>query len=504
MGEYFIGSDIGTSGCKTVIIDEAGHAVAKASQEYALDFLGNNRVEIDPYIWYKAFLCTIKTCMETSGIRTNSVAAVGLSGQMVSTVPVDKDGHPTRPCIVWLDSACTQEVEDIQHIMGNRQHQITKNPLQTTTMLPKMLWIKKNEPKAWKNTYKILTAKDFIQYNLTRCFSCDHTDASCSQIYDMKKAAWSEEIMKEFGLSEGIMPDIHYSAEIVGRITAQAAVQTGLPEGLPVVAGAGDASCECFAAGMIGKGKSLVRLGTAGVISVIVDAPLADSEMKCVISGYYKPGLWVLQGATQGFGLFMRWLRDNLNIYGSNTEKAKGNEAYALICEEAEKAPPGSDGLIFHPFVTGGPYWKQHLKGAFYGIQAEHAYSHFARATLEGAVFILNEAKLFTERIAGYPIQSCVAVGGGTKNDVWAKMVANTLNIEMRIIEDVDACFGAAYYAAMACGHTESFTQQAKEIKKIIVPDETKEIYQNAFKKYSLLHEYMDRLGLALSEKEFS
>ena len=498
---YHLGVDTGTSSCKAAIIDSNGRIVGRSVVEYSLDYShGGTWIEFDALKWYSAAIEAIKKCMQDSAVKKEEILSVGLTGQMVSLLGLDKYGEPVRPVIMWMDRRNIPETEELKAAMGQKISQITCNPVNQQYTLTKLVWLKKHEPQAYARIDKILLSKDYIRYRLTNQFATDCNDASSTLMHDIRKNTWSEEILKELNIDPGVLPDIYYSTQITGRITKKAAEETGLLEGTPVAAGSGDLGAENFAARAFKPGDCMMRLGSAAAMTVPVNEPILDPHLKGICSGYYKDGIWLIQGTTQSFAHVMRWVRDT--FASGVLDKPAGSDLYNELDEEAQKIPVGSTGLIFNPFINGAPYWKSYLKGAFIGVSPGHNLGHFIRAAQEGAACALKDGMDDLEKYGNITIKECVVTGGGGKSKVWTQMIANLLDKELIITPAADACTGAALMGAIGIG-----LDQDTLIKGLwdnyaierVVPNIEKDENTVMYEQYTRAHNLLQKLYLELS-----
>jgi xylulokinase len=498
---YHLGVDTGTSSCKAALIDSNGKIAGRSIVEYSLDYSHEGVwIEFDALKWYSAAVKAIKSCMWESSIKKEEVLSIGLTGQMVSLLGLDKNGDPVRPVIMWMDKRNIPETEELKAAMGEKISRITCNPVNQQYTLTKLVWLKKHEPETYAKINKILLSKDYIRYRLTNEFATDCNDASSTLMHDIRTNTWSKEILGELNIDPGLLPDIYYSTQITGKITKKAAEETGLMEGTPVVAGSGDLGAENFAAKAFNPGDCMMRLGSAAAMTVPVNEPILDPQLKGICSGYYKDGIWLIQGTTQAFAHVMRWVRDTFasGVYN----KPLDNNLYEQLEKEAQDIPVGSTGLIFNPFINGAPYWKSHLKGAFIGVSPAHKLGHFIRAAQEGAACALKDGMDDLEKYANISIKECVVTGGGGKSKVWTQMIANLLDKELIVTPAVDACTGAAMMGAIGIGLNKdaliSGLWENYEIERI-TPNKDKEDNKKMYGHYTKAHNLLEKFFLDLS-----
>ena len=500
---YHLGIDTGTSSCKVALIDSKGKIAGRSVVEYSLDYShGGTWIEFDATKWYSAAIKAVKICMQETSVNKEQILSVGLTGQMVSLLGLDKDVKPVRPVIMWMDRRNIPETEELKQRMGDQISHITCNPVNQQYTLTKLVWLQKHEPEAFARIDKILLSKDYIRYRLTGQFATDCNDASSTLMHDIRTNTWSKEILSELNINPSVLPDIYYSMQITGTISKKAAGETGLLEGTPVVAGSGDLGAENFAAKAFKPGDCMMRLGSAAAMTVPVNEPLLDPHMKGICSGYYKEGIWLIQGTTQSFAHVMRWVRDT--FASGVLEKPADNDLYNELENEAQNIPVGSTGLIFNPFINGAPYWKSYMKGAFIGVSPGHKLGHFVRAAQEGAACALKDGMDDLEKYSKISISECVVTGGGGKSKVWTQMIANLLNKELIVTEAVDACTGAALMGAIGIGLDQDTLIKGLwdnyEINRITA-NEDQEQNVEMYKRYTKVHKLLEELYLNLQNQ---
>jgi xylulokinase len=499
---YHLGIDTGTSSCKVALIDSNGKIVGRSAVEYSLDYShGGTWIEFDASKWYSSAVAAIKICMQESSVKKEEVLSVGLTGQMVSLLCLDKHLEPIRPVIMWMDRRNIPETEELKAAMGDKISRITCNPVNQQYTLTKLVWLKKHEPESYARINKILLSKDYVRYRLTNDFATDCHDASSTLMHDIRKNTWSEEILGELKIDPGWLPDICYSTQITGRITKKAAKETGLMEGTPVAAGSGDLGAENFAARAFKPGDCMMRLGSAAAMTVPVNEPILDPHMKGICSGYYKDGIWLIQGTTQSFAHVMRWVRDT--FASGVLDRPNENDLYDELDKKAGKIPVGSTGLVFNPFINGAPYWKPQLKGAFIGVSPGHELGHFIRAAQEGAACALKDGMDDLEKYGNIKIKECVVTGGGGKSKIWTQMIANLLDKELIITPAADACTGAALMGAIGIGLDQdaliSGLWNNYAIERV-VPNEEKAENKKMYEQYTQAHNLLENFYTEFSK----
>ncbi len=443
---YLLGIDIGTSGCKCCVINEEGKLLASRNNTYEPVIIRQGWIEQDPTTWYETVILTISQLKTAFDLK--KIAAVGVAGQMRGVTLIDRAGHPVRNTILWNDVRNIDEVNRIKKDYSDLVHSITGNPLNSMCTLPKILWIMRHEPENWRKTHKAIFPKDYINYKLTGTLQTDLSDASGTSFYDIRRQTWSDEILKTFSIARDKLPDIHTSTAIIGEVSAKASDETGIPRGIPVVAGGSDSTVESFSIGLLDLSQCKIRLGTSGALSTIVDRGYDISNSLNYCWSYVVKDRWMLDANTRSCAQAVRWLRD---VFYKDWSKT--GATYDAIDLEAQNAPPGSEGLIFHPYLMGedAPYWDDKLTGDFIGIAAYHQRSHFARAVYEGTAYALRDAMSTFGKVADN-FKEFIFTGGGIKSRCWLSIVADVMGIDGTVSANADAALGAAMLGGIATG----------------------------------------------------
>jgi len=491
MKDYILGIDIGTSSCKTIVIDTDGKVVDSARYEYEISCPQYGWAEQNPEDWYQAFRQGLTEIFgKHPGIAKN-ISAIGVTGQMIGLTLLDKEGQVIRPAIIWMDQRCLPQVDYLKTHFEDTITSIALNPINMAYTLPKMLWVKENEPEVWNKVHKIQLPKDYVRLRLTDKWVVDYHDVSGTLLFDVTNLRWADEIIDLVGFDCEKLPDISPSWGIAGYVTKAAASELGIQEGIPVVAGAGDLATENLAAGIISSDQLLTRLGTAGSTSTSTESPLPDPKKIAPCYAHCIEGRWLAEIADHTFGLCENWFRDTFFSAEKKEAKEQNTDFYQMMDKMAEEIPIGAEGLIFHPFNHGGPYWNPHLRGAFYGINLRHKKEHFFRAMLEGSVFCLKDSILLLEERIGKSVPDYSLVGGGSKSSLWTQMICDIVQKDAHILKTADASLGAAMLAGLG---TQIFQTPADAIKHCV--EREKEVFCNRenSKKYDVLYKVYQRV----------
>ncbi len=483
---YLMGIDLGTSSVKTVIMDENGSIKGTAQQSYEIIIEKSGYAEQDPNVWWKAVVWTIKHVLNKTGIHSKKIKGIGFSGQMHGLVMIDRNLLPIRPAIIWSDQRSRKEVAEIYSIVGRETvKKLLMNSIFTGFQMPSLLWIKKNEPFVYEKINKVLLPKDYIRLKLTGECGTDFTDASATLAFDIQNRKWAFELIKKVGLNPDFYPEVHESIDIAGQVTVNAAEETGLAAGTPVVYGGGDQSMQSIGNGIVKPGQVSLTIGTGGQTFSIIPEPIYETEMRTHTFCNAVPQTWNIMGANLAAGLSLSWLN----------KKILNNLSYSEINELAKQVTPGSEGLLFLPYLSGErtPHMDDLARGTFLGLTLQHSRAHLIRSVMEGVVFALKDSIEIFHSL-NIKMDTFIASGGGARSDVWLKIQANILNKEIYKVNQLEqACTGAAITAGVGIGKYDSIQSACETIIRInpepVRPDPTVagfyneiyELYKNAY-----------------------
>lgn len=496
-----IGIDVGTSSCKAVMLAADGTHLGSSSVPYEPAYPRAGWAEQDPEIWHSAAVMAVRDLLATPTCQDTEPMALGVTGQMISTVFVGDDGLPVCPSILWLDQRSEPQARALVESHGPLISQRTMTPVNTAYALPRLLWLRDECPALFKRVHKLLLAKDYVRLRLTGTYATDFSDASGMLLLDSERRVWSEDILQLVNVEPEILPSLLPSHEVAGHLTSRAAHRLGLEVGLPVVTGAGDLFCENVAAGNTEVNTRLVRFGSCGSVSSPLHSPVLDPDAHCPCYVHCIPDRWLFETSSQAFGLADAWFRKTFSLPHDRTTVGESS-AYQQLDEEVAHVPPGADGLLFRPFIQGAPYWDPALRGAFVGITIGHRRAHFARAVLEGACFALLDAVELMESVIGEDRQAAdmvwKAVGGGTRSLVWPKILADMLGADLVILEDAAPAKGAAMLAALGVGAFSRVDQVveawASGERSVEYDPEGYDIYNSVRPRYSIAHQHLSEL----------
>lgn len=462
-----MGIDLGTSGVKVLLIDKDGEVISKGEEEYPLYTPNPGWTEQDPQEWWSATRIAIKKAI--TNVNPNEIKGIGLTGQMHGSVFLDGDGNVIRPCILWNDQRTYREVEEIMERFGDKVVEWIANPVLTGFTLPKIVWLKKNEPENFRKVKKVLLPKDFIRFKLTGEYATEVSDASGTALFDVKNRAWSREMIDAMEFLPELFPRCYESPEITGYTTKEVAEETGLKEGIPVVGGGGDQAAQAVGMGIVHPYDTSVTLGTSGVVFSAIDKVFVDPKLRTHTFCHAVPGMWHIMGVMLSAGGSLRWYRDTFSEMEISIAKLLNKDPYEILTAEAERVKPGAERLLFLPYLTGErcPYPDPFARGVFFGIGLNHSRPHFIRAIIEGISFGLNDSLNILRELGVKPSMVKVS-GGGARSPLWRKILASIFNLPVATINVTEgAAFGSALLSAVGTGQFNSVIEAAENIVKI-------------------------------------
>lgn len=435
-----VGIDIGTSGAKGLLLAADGHVVARAGASYPLLTPRPGWTEQHPEAWWQATVAVLREL--TAGAVGHAIVGLGLSGQMHGSVFLDAAGMPIRPALLWNDARTGAECVEIERRLGReRVIAITGNRASTGMQAPKLLWLQRHEPDAWNRLVRLLLPKDFIRLRLTGVHATDVADASGTLFLDLKTRRYSDEMLAALEVRRDWLPELFESPEVTAEVSAEAAAATGLPAGIPVVAGGGDNACAAIGAGLLEAGHGVCSIGTSGTLFIHDKAPRLDPEGALNAFCAAVPGAWHLMGVILSAGGALAWLHDRI--------MPSGALSFADLLQEAAAVEPGAGGLLFLPYLAGerSPHMDPDARGAWVGLSLAHERRHLVRALIEGVGFAFADC-LQRMRELGADPQALRLTGGGARDPAWRAILSAQLAVPLTPIAAEDGpALGAAILA---------------------------------------------------------
>ena len=481
--ETILSHDIGTSGCKSVLVDHHLGIVDSHFEPYPTYVPERDWMEQDPEEWWASVCRSTRTLLHRNGCHVK-VKCVAITGQMMGMLPVSNAGEPLMRSVIWADLRSKEEMEQIEEMLGAEWlYQITGQPASCGYTLPKILWLVKHNRDIYDQTYQFLHSKDYINLKLTGNYATDHTDAAYTLCYDLHKRDWSDVVLDSCGVAADKFPRILNSTDIVGYITPEALQACGFDEDecIPVVAGAGDGSASHAGALCFEKGDAYISLGSSSWYMEVLDEPFMDPEGRLQCEPHVLPDLYMLGGTMQTGGMSYQWLKENL-FADQFTYEELGN----LLAESA----PGASGVLFFPFLLGerAPWANPYVRGAYMNLAYETGQSEIVRATLEGITYnLLAIKKLCGDARSKRPM---VLMGGGAGNQAWVNILADIFGDRIFVPTDFrDRCsIGGALIGFMGlekniADHNIDFSKWLEETEGVTyTPDESiQKRYENIF-----------------------
>jgi len=509
--DLMIGVDLGTTGSKAGIFNIKGKMLGSGYYEYPCVYPKPGWVEQDVKLVVKSAMDAIRDALNKSGVDAGRIASVSFSSQRCCTIFLDDKNELVRPMISWMDNRPVEEVGEINRkVTFEKYLEITGFPNSTTWMLPKMLWLKNNEPENWKKTSKVVQLQDYVLSAMgADDFYCDVSDARYYGLWDPYSFEWSEELLDTFSIDSGLLPEIKPSGTLVGKVSEKAAARCGLEEGTPVCIGAGDQNSASVGAGAVHPGYMFVSLGTAGATGICLDHEYRDKTGRTFVTNHPCYGDWMLEGYQAAAAGVFRWFRDEIARQENAHAESSGENIYEILSDMVGSTPTGAKGLVFIPhYATAAtPRFNPEARGVLAGLTFAHDRNCLARAYMEGITMEMNDI-IRSVRDTGNEIKSIRILGGPTNSKVWNQMQADMYGLEVDTLEVADAAvLGAAIIAGAGVGLFESIQEGADKMVRLkdhYIPDkETAAIYEKQYKVYCQLYDSLDKGGVYTSLAEF-
>jgi xylulokinase len=485
-----LGIDVGTTAIKAVVVADTGAVIAEEEAIQEVSIPRPAWAEQDPETWWKGTRSAVAAVI--AGVRGRSRAvelrAVGLSGQMHSSVFLDPDGQVIRPALLWSDGRTTSQCREITDAVGltGLRRTVGNLALEGFTA-PKVLWLRENEPENFERLSTLLLPKDYIRYRLTGEVATEPSDASGTLLFDVRERMWSSEMTAALGLSEDVLPRVVESTEESGLVTGLVAGDLGIPAGMPVVGGGADNAAGAVGNGVVSEGRVQSSIGTSGAMVTPTGRAEPDEHMRLHTFCHAVPDLWYVMGVVLSAGNSLRWLRDVLL-------PSWDGDAYGLMTAEAKSAPPGSDGLLFLPYLSGErtPHNDTAARGVFFGLHLGHTRAHMVRVVMEGVCFALRDS-LELMRSLGESFDEVRAIGGGARSRVWRQIQADVFGVPVTTLGPATGpAYGAAILAAVHAGFAGSVAEAADgwlRVESTVEPDpERVRVYDGSYERYRRLY----------------
>lgn len=495
--KYLLGVDVGTTSIKVAIIDENAQLLGMSSSSYKLITPNQDYAQIDTESMWNAYLKCIRLLQEGKGIDLARIAGISISSLCPGLAALGENGEVLVDPIIYSDRRSTEEAEMIREAVGvDKLFEITANTAMAGAMSgTSMLWIKRNLPKLYEKTKYFGHVNTLMAQRMSGEFAIDYSNASYTNLFETTGGyRWSEFLCEKTGIDIEKLPPLHASTDVVGGLINKELIKMGIPEGTPIIIGGGDTACATLAAGVTKAGDVCESVGTTNVLTICVDEPKFDRGFinRC----HVVEGTWIYQGALSHTGASYQWFRDN--FCQDLVEKAAGSSknAFNLMNEEAEQANPGSDGVVFLPYMLGerSPIWDPYARGVFFGISLQTTRKEMNRAIMEGCGYGLRQLSEIAERVTGKEIKAFTSIGGGAKSETWAQIKADITGKDIMMLDMNDmAPIGAALLAGVGCGVFKDVYEASGKVEKKIYKTvksnrDHDEVYNKRFQVYTQLY----------------
>lgn len=491
--KYILAHDTGTGGNKAVLTDLSGRVIHSTFQEYGLSYPRSEWVEQDPEELWQAVAATSRRVIQESGVDPVEILGVGISAQMFNCLPVDEDCNPVTPMLSWLDLRSVKQADRLMEgEIPSKLFQHTGNIPTAKDVIPKILWVKEERPDLWERTAYLFDCKEYLIYKLTGKVATDWVGASAYFLFNPYQRTWSSEACSLLGIPLEKLPPAYPCTQIIGEVTEDAARLTGLRPGTPVVNGAGDVSAAQTGAGANRDGKAHLCIGTATWVGISTSQFRNDPEKPFWGLSHIHPQKWVIAGEMETGGGALMWFRDTLCQEESRQAAESGGSAYGLLSQMAESVQPGSEKLLFLPWLSGerAPVLDHYARGGFIGLTMSHNKAHMARAVMEGVGYHVRWICEALECL-GFHIDTLNAIGGGSTSPVWTQIISDITGHPLLVVEHPQeaGAMAIALTAAVGMGVYQNVDEidDLIGIRKVVEP-------KNAFQRRydELYHTYRE------------
>ncbi|MFQ3657778.1 MAG: xylulokinase [Anaerolineae bacterium] len=480
---YLLGVDVSTTGAKALLIDERGTVIDVENTALSLQQPRPLWSEQNPDEWWQGAAQSIRAV--TQRHPDKPIAAVGLTGQMHGLTLLDAQGQVLRPAILWNDQRTQAQCDEITAKVGfERLIQLTGNRALTGFTAPKILWVREHEPEVYARIAHILLPKDYIRYKLTGQTASDMSDSAGTSLLDVANRRWSQEVLDALDIPNEWLPTLHEGTEITGEVTAQAAEQTGLTAGTPVVGGGGDQAAGAVGVGAVRPEVIGLSVGTSGVVFAPLSQYAYEPEGRLHAFCHALPDAWHFMGVMLSAAGSLQWYRDTL----------APDTSFDALMTEAANAPAGCEGLRFLPYLTGErtPHPDPLARGGFVGLTARHTRAHLTRAVLEGVAFGLRDCFELI-RAVGIPSNAVARIGGGgARSMLWRQIIADVIGMPVASVNTTEgAALGAALLAAVGVGiypDAASACDACISTTEIVQPSAEAPAYEQPYREYVALY----------------
>lgn len=484
--QYVIGCDVGSQSLKAVLLSAEGKLCGEASASYAIDYPQPTWAQQSASAWLEALVQAVHALIVHNNLSAAQIVAIGLDAQVDGVVAIDKSGTPLHPAIIWMDRRAVAECDAAgKRISQKNIFEITGLNLDATHVAPKMRWLADHEPQLFDRTTALLLPGSYLAFALTGELGVDYSNASSTLLMDVRNRNWSDEMCEAFAIPRELLAPIYPATQVLGTLRAELADRLSLSTSTKVILGSGDEHAACLGAGVTKPGLVCDIAGTAEPVCASSATALFDESGLVETHCHADPDLWLLENPGFVSGANYRWFRDQFS-----QDIAKKDNVYALLDQEAETVPPGSEGLIMLPCLMGAmaPTWNAIARGTFMGFTLAHGHAHFSRAILEASAYAIRDITDQMQRM-GLELRQIRAVGGGARSPLWRQIKADVTGLPVSLMDTTETtALGAGMLALTGSGLISSLDEAVKLTTHIIETrdpnPETRQIYEDYYQLY--------------------
>ena len=496
-GPYVIGCDVGSQGTNCALYSADGTLVASSYQTYDLSFPFPGAAEQDAGVWPQATAAGVRELLQHVPEGPQSVRGLSFGSQLDGMVVCDGEGRPLRPAMIWMDRRAEAQAAAVaERLSAEAFYRAVGANLDSSHAIFKALWVRDQEPDVWARAATLMPPGTFVLKEIAGPIAVDYSNASSLALLDPRSRTWSAEALAAVEIPETMLPEVAAATEPIGTITKAFAEATGLDPGTVVAVGCGDEMAATLGAGVFEPGEVCDVVGTAEPVCAASSEPREDPTMLVECHPHADPDAWLLENPGFVSGGNLRWWRDQFAPIERGAEEEGLGDAYDLLSREADRVPPGAEGLVFLPCMQGAmaPEWNGAARGVFFGLTLAHSRAHMTRAILEGSAFALRDIVEAMSN-AGLDVRRLTIVGGGAKGPLWRQIKADVTGLPVRVPTSVETtATGAAVLAAVASGVHASVSDAVKAFvayrpEEHEADPERREVYDDAYRRYRDVYE---------------
>jgi len=503
--DVFVGIDAGTTGAKVALFDSAGYELGAGYCDYPCTYPHPGWIEQDVEDVWRGICRASQTARAQANVQDETIRSIGLSSQRGTFILLDEQYRPLAPSVLWNDSRAKEMEPLLAERLGiERFRSITGMPMSGSWAIAKLAWLVRHRPDLMRRVRHVCNGQEFFLYRLgADRLESDPSSLTLNGMLDIRRLDWSKDVIEAAELNPSLFPAVGKPASMVGKLSRQAAQQLGLPAGTPVCRGGGDQQCAAVGAGVTKQGLAEVTIGTAAMMVAHLDSPDLVTGPAPYVGGHAVPNKWDAEGGAFSIGSCLKWWRDHFGQLERAQAAECGANVYDLIVASAQASPPGSRGVVFHPFFAGQitPYYDAMARGAFLGLGLDHDRSCLVRAILEGCAC---EVRFLVEGMARDlegGISELRMTGGGARSRPFMEIHANVLGRPIVLLRNRECTvLGAAILGAVGSGrfvHIDEAVQAMVAIDHTIDPDrQTANVYQDLFELFRQAYEAQTQSGV--------